>query len=118
MLLRDIVEVKSGPFNKTCTMRMAVIFVILGLLCFTILEAGGAKKSAAFAICACFIWAATGFAYSILVDHFTEGVNIEIHTFRCAGVFSTSPTNCVEDWRVQHQTLAHSCPCCLVSILS
>lgn len=83
MSLRDIVEVKFGPFNKNLMMLTAFVFVALGIFSFTILEAGGAKKSAALAMSACFIWAASVVTYNILVDHFTEGVNIEIVTSRC-----------------------------------
>lgn len=84
-------EVKFGPFNKNLMTLLALVFVALGLLSFTILEAGGAKKSAALAISACFIWAASLIAYNILVDHFTEGVNIEILTIRCGGVSDILP---------------------------
>ena len=83
--LRDIVEVKFGPYNKNLMMLMAFVFVVLGIFSFTILEAGRAKKSAALAISACFIWAASVVTYNILVDHFTEGVNVEIVTARCGG---------------------------------
>jgi hypothetical protein len=83
--LRDIVEVRTGPFNKNTMTMLASVFVVLGLLSFAILEAGGAKKSAALAISICFIWAASIYTYNILVDHFTEGVNMEILTNRCAG---------------------------------
>jgi hypothetical protein len=83
MSLRDIVEVQSGPFNKNKMVLMALLFVILGLLSFSILQAGGAHKSAALAMSVCFIWAASGIAYSILVDHFTEGINVDILTRRC-----------------------------------
>lgn len=76
-------EVKSGPFNKKLTMLMSLLFVILGLVCFAILEAGGSNQSAAFAITACFVWAAGIFSYSLVVDHFTEGVNVEILAVRC-----------------------------------
>jgi hypothetical protein len=71
---------------------LASVLVVLGLMAFAILEAGGASKSAALSISVCFVWAAGLYLYNVLVDHFTEGVNIEIVTRRCAIVLRDTST--------------------------
>jgi hypothetical protein len=81
-MLRDIMDVKFGPYNKCAVMSAAALLSLLGLLAFTYLSAAGAKSAAAFMLSGCFVWAVCLVGYSIVVDHFTEGINVHIEA-RC-----------------------------------
>ena len=84
---RHIVDVGIGPTNKTGVFAWAAATCTVAILAYAVLRAGGATRPAVAILVTGLLCATCALTYIFLVDHFIEGVNLKVETFRCDTVW-------------------------------